>query len=91
MFANVVFYLPANVVEIVAHELEHVLEQVDGVPLQRLARVRGSGVAQVGPEDYETERASDVGRRVSTELDAARRERTDARPAEPAMSLSAVP
>jgi hypothetical protein len=71
-FANVELYLPGDVIEILAHELEHVLEQVDGLELPHLAEVRGSGVLQVGRDNYETDRAFAVGRRVSAEVQAGR-------------------
>jgi hypothetical protein len=64
---------PANLVdlaEMVAHEIEHVLEQVDGWDLRRLARRSRSGVREVGPEMFETERALAAGRTAAKELGA---------------------
>jgi hypothetical protein len=57
---------PARYVEYLAHELEHVLEQIEGVDLVRLKRQRVDGVAHVGGQD-ETARARSVGRAVARE------------------------
>ena len=54
-------------VEHIAHELEHVLEQVDGTDLPRLARRRVDGV--IGSDSgYETARAQSVGLTVAREM-----------------------
>jgi len=56
------------VAELIAHEFEHILEQLDGVDLKRW--VGSSGVRRVGaPETgpIETERANQVGRLVAGE------------------------
>ena len=50
---------PARYVEAIAHELEHVLEQVEGTDLARLARQRVDGVVDLGGQD-ETARAQSV-------------------------------
>src|SRR4051812_11977520 len=47
---------PARYVEYLAHELEHVLEQIDGTDRVRLARQHVDGVVNVGGA-YETARA----------------------------------
>jgi hypothetical protein len=57
---------PESYVELIAHELEHVLEQVDGIDLRRRARQRLNGVIILGGR-YETERARSVGRTVARE------------------------
>ena len=57
---------PARYVEAIAHELEHVLEQVEGTDLARLARQRVDGVVDLGGQ-YETARAQSVGRTVARE------------------------
>jgi hypothetical protein len=57
---------PDAYVELIAHELEHVLEQVDGVDLARLARQRLNGVVYVDGW-YETRRAQSVGQTVARE------------------------
>ena len=58
-----------DVVELIAHELEHVLEQVDGVDLEAHLR---SGVVWRHGDGYETRRAGAAGRRVAGEVAAAR-------------------
>jgi hypothetical protein len=59
----------ALVVELVAHEFEHILEQLDGVDLKAWAG--RSGVEQLGASNadgpFETERAREVGRLVAGE------------------------
>jgi hypothetical protein len=54
-------------VEVIAHELEHVLERIDGVQLALDALRRGSGTTLAGGA-YETRRATDAGRRVAKEV-----------------------
>jgi len=52
--------------ELIAHELEHILEQLDGVDLQALA---GNGaVWKTGDGAFETRRAIEAGRRVAREI-----------------------
>jgi hypothetical protein len=66
------------VVELVAHEFEHILEQLDGVVLSAWAG--RSGVYRVGGDatdgPFETERARQIGRRVAGEFAAATAETT---------------
>ena len=58
----------ADVGELIAHEFEHILEQLDGVDLAVKARLRGSGVRRLGEINaYETTRAIVTGRRVARE------------------------
>lgn len=54
-------------IEHIAHELEHVLEYIEGVNFIWEARRGGSGVRLVGGA-YETPRAVDAGRRVAREV-----------------------
>ena len=54
-------------VEHVAHELEHVLEAVDGTDLPRLSRQPVDGVIDLGGS-YETARAQSVGCTVAREV-----------------------
>jgi hypothetical protein len=54
-------------VEVIAHELEHVLERIDGVQLALDALRRGSGTTLAGGA-YETRRATDAGRQVAKEV-----------------------
>jgi hypothetical protein len=58
---------PDRYVEHIAHEVEHVLEQLDGTDLPRLARQGLDGVAHVGGA-FETVRARAVGRIVAQEV-----------------------
>lgn len=57
-------------VELIAHEFEHIVEQLEGVELRRLAHDPSAGVS-AGVHDlhyaYETERAYEVGRQVARE------------------------
>jgi hypothetical protein len=60
----------ASLVELIAHELEHVLEQLDDVNLTRLAQ--GPGVSSIGYErSFETARARQIGLDVAAEFNAA--------------------
>jgi len=56
--------------ELIAHELEHVIEQLDGVDLAARAVMPHTGVMPIGPRGtvYETTRAQRVGLRVVSEL-----------------------
>lgn len=58
---------PELYVEYLAHELEHVLEHIDGVDLPRLARRGLNGVVNSGGQ-YETARARAVGQAVVREM-----------------------
>jgi hypothetical protein len=51
--------------ELIAHEIEHVLEQVERVPLAELAR---TGEAWQTGDAFETKRAIAAGRRVASEM-----------------------
>jgi hypothetical protein len=54
--------------ELIAHEIEHILEQLDGVDLPVKSRLRGSGVRRLSElEAYETTRAIVTGQRVARE------------------------
>ena len=67
VIAEVDLYMPLEPVEIVAHEFEHLVEQIQGANLHRLARTRGSGVTEVRRNEFETRRAVEAGRRVLAE------------------------
>ena len=54
-------------VELLAHEFEHLVEQVEGLNLRKLARIRGSGVRELDGELFESDRAIRVGRVVAEE------------------------
>jgi hypothetical protein len=53
--------------EWIAHEFEHLIEQLDGIDLRGLER-RGQGAWRSGNQMFETERAIQVGRRVFREM-----------------------
>ena len=56
--------------ELIAHELEHVIEQLDGVDLAARARLAHTGVKALGHRAavFETTRAQRMGRKVVSEL-----------------------
>ena len=56
----------SNVAELIAHELEHVLEQLDQVDLQ--AQAGNGAVWKNGKASFETRRAIEAGRRVAREI-----------------------
>ena len=62
--------------ELVAHEFEHILEQIEGVDLWRRSRVKHSGVWMADGRAFETDRAQAAGRVVAAE--ATRRPRAPA-------------
>ncbi len=59
-------YTVRDVIEVVAHELEHVCEQIEGVDVRALSHRANSGVYNVGGH-YETRRAVLTGRQVAQE------------------------
>ena len=65
--AHVRLYSPFDAAEIIAHEFEHLLEQIDGVNLRLLSLIAGSGVTETNDGSYETRRAVLAGRRVAGE------------------------
>jgi hypothetical protein len=56
--------------ELIAHEFEHIIEQLDGVDLAKHVALRNTGVIAVGHagEMFETTRAQRVGLKVASEL-----------------------
>jgi hypothetical protein len=58
--------------ELLAHEFEHVREQLEGVDLGTLCRQHLAGVSRLADGSYETERAIRAGRQASRELLSAR-------------------
>ena len=54
--------------ELLAHELEHVLEQMDGVDLAAVARAGGGAASEVAPGVFETRRAREAGLAASREV-----------------------
>jgi hypothetical protein len=64
--AHVFLSLSPATPELIAHELEHVLEQLDGVDLA--AHVGSGNVWKRGDGAFETRRATEVGRRIAREV-----------------------
>lgn len=58
----------ADYIELLPHELEHVIEQLEGVDLRALARGGRPGVMEVEPGVFETARARAAGRAVVDEV-----------------------
>jgi hypothetical protein len=58
---------PHSYVELIAHELEHVLEQLDGTNLPVLERLGVDGVVREKHDHYDTMRARSIGRAVARE------------------------
>lgn len=62
-----------DLAELIAHELEHVIEQLDGVDLRVRAAEASTGVRHTGGGSFETVRAVRVGRAVAAETAGHRR------------------
>jgi hypothetical protein len=75
IFARVRVSLRLNPVEWIAHEFEHVIEQLDGVDLPALAAGH-NGAWRSTDKMFETMRAIDAGRAVAAEMQRARREQS---------------
>jgi hypothetical protein len=58
--------------ELIGHEFEHILEQLEGLHLRELVQIRGSGVREVERDLFETDRAERTGRVVADEVRSAR-------------------
>jgi hypothetical protein len=61
-----------GVSELIPHELEHVIEHIDGIDVRVEARRSGTGIYDAGGGRIETLRALRVGRQAKQELDASR-------------------
>lgn len=61
-----------GVSELIPHELEHVIEHIDGIDVRREAKKSGADIYDVGGGRIETLRALRVGRQAKQELDASR-------------------
>jgi hypothetical protein len=66
MVVDTTVFVPTDLVEIIAHELEHVCEQVEGVDLRALAGRRGEGVYDLNGH-FETARAIRAGQDATRE------------------------
>jgi hypothetical protein len=62
-----------STVELIAHELEHLIEIVDGVDLA--LQVKRGVATRTGPRCFETQRADEVGKRVAREVQRSRERR----------------
>jgi hypothetical protein len=71
--ADVHLPVSSHLTELVAHEFEHVIEQIEGLNLQKLARAKGSGVHEMDRRVFETDRAQAAGRVVAAEASSQRR------------------
>jgi hypothetical protein len=61
---------PYRLHELIAHEMEHVCERIEGIKVEREARLGRAGFYVIGRAErhYETDRAARVGRQVEAEL-----------------------
>jgi hypothetical protein len=67
LVANVFIKPMEDVVELIAHEFEHIIEQLDGVDLRARSAQSGTGVWSCDDGTFETKRAVRVGRLVAEE------------------------
>lgn len=65
--AHVEVFIDAKIVEMIAHEFEHIIEHLDAVDLARLAEQGLDGVVH-GSSHFETARAVAAGKRVAKEF-----------------------
>lgn len=63
--ARIVVISPVDTVELIAHEVEHIIEHLDQI---RLGDHVSAGNAQAGPKGFESRRAVEIGRRVAREV-----------------------
>lgn len=68
LFATVEIRPLEDAAELIAHEIEHVIEWLDGVDLRARAALRASGVETDDTGTYETIRATRIGQMVTREL-----------------------
>jgi hypothetical protein len=81
-----------NVVELIAHEIEHVIEQIEGVHLAGGARVADSGIYAVSLNGaaFETARAARAGRTVAREVAGFEEQELASYPSAPTMRCSMI-
>ena len=60
---------PCNCAELIGHELEHIIEQIEGIDLPDLVQRKGAGVSVDEVGAFETERARKTGRSVADEFE----------------------
>jgi hypothetical protein len=63
---------PCNCAELIGHEFEHLVEQIEGIDLRALASRRGAGVSVNEIGAFETDRAQKAGRLVADEFEESR-------------------
>ena len=68
LYATIDLLVLADIPELIAHELEHVIEQLDGIDLASRAATSGGEVRAVVQDTFETTRAVRVGRTVAEEM-----------------------
>jgi len=71
--ATVILFDPEHPVELIAHELEHVREQAEGVNLPLLASAHWPGIFRQWDGTFETRRAQDAGEEVAAQVGSAGR------------------
>ena len=69
IWAEIVLPVTARQIEMLAHELEHVIEQIDGTKLHELAGKSRSGVSRFADGAFETVRAERAGRAAVREVE----------------------
>ena len=68
LFAEIRLPVSVNLIEMLAHELEHVIEQMEGICLAQLADARQDGVVRLADGAFETRRAETAGRAAAQEV-----------------------
>lgn len=68
--AHVAVPVRRDVHELIPHELEHVVEHIDGINVKRDASKHGKGAYDIGGGRIETLRAMQMGRQVRAEVEA---------------------
>jgi len=65
ILVRVVILSPTNAVELIAHEIAHIIEQLDGIGPRDRSSTRTTHAVSVA---YESDRAAEIGRRVAREV-----------------------
>jgi hypothetical protein len=68
VYATVEINRVRDEVELIAHEIEHIIEQLDGVDLVSTASRVATGVDQIAHDEFETRRAIRIGVKVAREV-----------------------
>jgi hypothetical protein len=71
--ATVILFDPDRPVELIAHELEHVREQAEGINLPLLASAQWPGIFRQWDGTFETRRAQEAGQEVAEQVGSAGR------------------